>query len=115
MPLGWAGGGELYRTWWLWLHGGREGGFFYADDSLLASTNLVWIQRGFYVLIGLFEKVGTRTNMEKMVAMLCHPGTIYGRKYSADYGRWMTGEGDPHHVKQLQRVVYGGFGSVLAA
>ena len=41
--------------------------FFYAEDGLIASTNPVWMQWGFNVLIDLFENVGIITNVSNMV------------------------------------------------
>ena len=52
--------------------------FFYTDNDLLASTNPVCLQWGFYVLIGLLERVRIRMNVANTMTMVCQPGTIYG-------------------------------------
>ena len=36
---------------------------FYAYYGLIESTNMVWLQWVFDILIGLFERFGIRTNM----------------------------------------------------
>ena len=44
--------------------------FFYADDSLLASPRISWIQEDMDVLAGLFDRVCLHTNVEKTVVMV---------------------------------------------
>ena len=66
------------------------------NDELFVSTDPVWIQWAFDVLIGLFGWVGIRTNAVKAEVMVCQPGPIAGRQSSAAYRRLMTVEGDPH-------------------
>ena len=67
--------------------------FLNGDDGLITSTNPVWIQWLFGVLIGLFEQVGLRTNVTNMVAMVCQPGPIAGQQSTTSYGQQMTSEG----------------------
>ena len=88
--------------------------FFSTNDGLIASTNPVWLQWGFVVLIGLFEQFGLRNYVSKMVAMVCQPGPIYGQQSAAAYGKQMTGEGEPHRARQHRRVVCGECGEELA-
>ena len=45
--------------------------YFYTDDGLVASTQPERMQRAFGVLAGLFDRVGLRMNMWKMVSMDC--------------------------------------------
>ena len=40
-----------------------QSAFFYADNGMLASTNLVWIQTAFDTLTDLFDWVGLNTNV----------------------------------------------------
>ena len=47
--------------------------FFYADSSLVASTDPGWIQGAFDTLTGLFGNVGLRINVGTTVGMLFHP------------------------------------------
>ena len=45
--------------------------YFYAEDFLVASTHLERLQRLFDTLSGLFDRVGLKTNMTKIVGMVC--------------------------------------------
>ena len=74
--------------------------FFYVDDALVASTNPVWLQQAFGILIGLFEWLGLRTNVAKTVGIVCRPGTIYGIKSASAYGGRMNSKGGPHRERQ---------------
>ena len=47
--------------------------YFYADDSLVASTQLERLQRAFDVLTGLFDRVILQTNTANTVGMVCQP------------------------------------------
>ena len=47
--------------------------FFYADDRMVASTELVWLQTTFDTLTGLFYWVVSNKNVWKTVGMVCHP------------------------------------------
>ena len=49
---------------------------FYAYYGFIDSTNLVWLQWVFDILIGIFERFAIINNMEKMVTMVCQPGPI---------------------------------------
>ena len=59
---------------------------FYAYYGIIDSTNPVWLQRLFDILIGLFGWFSIRTNMEKMVTIVCQSGHITRQKYSVAYG-----------------------------
>ena len=47
--------------------------FLYADDGLVASMDLVWMQGAFVTLPWIFEKAGLQTNVRKVVGIFCHP------------------------------------------
>ena len=53
------------------------------------------------------------TNVAKTAVMFCQPGTISGEQSSAAYDWQITGEGEPHHMRQLHRVVCGKCGEEL--
>ena len=80
---------------------------FYAYDGLISSTNQVWLQWGFDIIIEIFDKFEIITNVEKMLDMVCQTGTIVRQKYSTSYGIQMTSKGYPHCVKQFQMLVCG--------
>ena len=48
---------ERGRTW-LKL----QAAFLYADNRMVSSTNLGWLQTAFDTLMGLFDRVGLKTN-----------------------------------------------------
>ena len=58
----------------------EKAALFNAYDGLIASTNMVWLQWGFDVLIGLFEWVRIMNNVAKTFEMVCQPWTIAGKK-----------------------------------
>ena len=45
----------------------------YAGNRMVASTNSGWLQIAFYMMTGLFDWVGLKTNIRKTVGMVCHP------------------------------------------
>ncbi len=49
---------------------------FYVDDAYLASCNPEFLQRALDVIVGLFSRVGLKTNAQKMQTMICTPGRI---------------------------------------
>ena len=49
---------------------------FYADDGLVQSRDPAFLQYAFDILVGLFGRVGLRTNTTKTEAMACVPGRI---------------------------------------
>ena len=44
--------------------------FFYAEDGLVASTNIMWLQWSFNMMIIIFEQIGLCTNVPKTVVMV---------------------------------------------
>ena len=53
--------------------GRHHNSLFYADDGMVASSDLRWIQGSFRTLVGLFDRVGLWTNSGKTVGMVFHP------------------------------------------
>jgi hypothetical protein len=49
---------------------------FYVNDVYLASRNLDFLQRALNVIVGLFDHVGLKTNVQKTQAMVCTPRRI---------------------------------------
>ena len=49
----------------------KNNSLFYADDGTFASSDLQWFQRVFSTLVGLFNRVGLRTNVRKTAGMVC--------------------------------------------
>ena len=73
----------VVRHWILLVKGGARGqeewgrevqhrvAFFYVDEFLIVSTELVWLLGEFDTLTGLFERVRIQKNVGKMVRMIC--------------------------------------------
>ena len=80
-----------------WGERGQEGrhqaSLFYADDGMVALSDPRWIHGAFSTLVGLFDKVGMRTNVRKTVDMVCSPCQTPGTQLGKAYGQRMTGEG----------------------
>ena len=60
---------------------------FYANNVIMASTELERLQRVFDVLTSLFDWVGLRTNAAKTVGMVCQPCQTPGRMSEEAYAR----------------------------
>ena len=48
------------------------------DDGMVASTDPRWLQWAFTILVGLFDRVGLKTNQRKTVSMACRPCSATG-------------------------------------
>ena len=70
-----------------------EGGMFYAGDGVVMSTALGWIQLAFYLLTGMFDRVGLRTKFCKTVGVVCRPCRVARVQEDESYTRRMTVEG----------------------
>ena len=49
--------------------GRHQASLFYVDNNMVASSNPRWIQWAFNALVGLFQRVGLRTNVGKTASM----------------------------------------------
>ena len=76
---------------------------FYADDALLASRDPELLQESLDVMVGLFERVGLRTNTKKTKVMTCVPGRIRTRHTTEVYNNCR--EGLVSAAEQKRRVV----------
>jgi len=61
------------------------------DDAYIASRDPVFLQRAINGLVSAFERVGLDTNIKKMQAMKCMPGTIRLQLPTESYLRMRTG------------------------
>ena len=84
--------------------GRHQNALFYADDVMVASSDPRWLQGAFSNLVGLFDRVGLRTNVGKTVGMVCHPCQAAGTQLEASYRRQITGEGPSYQEQQKGRV-----------
>ena len=53
--------------------GRHQNDLFYADDVMVALLDPRWLQGAFSTLVGLFDRVGLRTNARKTVGMVYPP------------------------------------------
>ena len=79
-----------------WFDVAETASFFLYDDGLIVSTEMMYIQWEFDVIIGLSDWVILYTNVAKTVEIMCQPGLISGRQYVAAYDSNMTGEGESY-------------------
>ena len=80
--------------------GRHQNAFFYADNGMVASADPQWLQAAFSTLVGLFDRVGLRTNVRKTVGMVCRPYQAAGTQSEAAYERRMTGVGPSYCEKK---------------
>ena len=82
---------------------GKEGrnqdSLLYADDDMVSSSDPRWLQGAIDTLVGLFDRVGLRTNVGKTVGMVCRPCQAAGTQSEAAYGRRITGEGPTYRER----------------
>ena len=65
--------------------GRHQSALFYADDSMVASSDPGWMQGAFDTLVGIFDRVGLRTNIRKTVRMVCRSCQAAGSQSEAAY------------------------------
>ena len=51
-------------------------GVFYADDGIVGSCDLDWLQNTMNVLVGLFRRYGLAVNVAKSRTITCQPGAL---------------------------------------
>ena len=89
--------------------------FFYADDGMVASTDLVGPQGEFDILTRLFNRVGIWNFFRKMAGMICRPCGALETQSQGVYKCWMMGEVLTYQDIQRVRVQYPDFGEDLMA
>ena len=65
----------------------------------------MWFQLEFNTLTGLFDRVGIRTNIHKIVGMVCRPYRAADVQAEKAYTRQMIGEGRSFKESQRERVI----------
>ena len=71
---------------------------------MVASSDPQWLQGTFNILVGLFDRVGLRTNVVKTVGMVCRPCQAAENRSEAAYGSRITGEGPTYRALLKGRV-----------
>ena len=72
----------------------RRLGVFYADNGLLGSRDLEWLQGALNVLIVLFWRINLAANVVKPKTMTFHMGAILLGMLEEYFVHFRTGEGD---------------------
>ena len=67
---------------------------FYANDSLVGSRDLEWLQGPLKILIGLFRQYGMVDNISKSKAMTFHPRETWSRMSEEAVVQKSTGRGE---------------------
>ena len=73
--------------------GRHQASIFYVYDGMVALLDPRCIQGAFYTLVGMFGRLGLRTNVGKTVNMFCRPCQAAGNQLEEAYGIRVTGEG----------------------
>ena len=84
--------------------GWNQNVLFNADDGMVALSDPRWLRVEFSTLVGLFYRLGLRTNEGKTVGMVFHLFQAARNQSEAVYGRRMTGEGPSYREQQKVRV-----------
>ena len=95
--------------------GRHQAALIYADDGMVASSDPRWLQWAFDARVGLFDRVGLRTNVGKTFRMVCQPSQAAGTQSVVAYRRKMTGEGPTYRERQNEQVECGECGKEMAA
>ena len=72
--------------------GRHQNALFYTEDGMVVLSDPQWIQSAFRNMVGLFDRVGLRTNVGKTAGMVFCPYQVEGTQSEAMYVQWMTGE-----------------------
>ena len=73
--------------------GRHQAALFCTDNGMVALPDSVWLQGTYNSLVGLFDRVGLRTNAGKTARMFYHPCQAAGNLTTEAYGRRITGMG----------------------
>ena len=82
---------------------------------MIALTDPRWLQWAFTILVGLFERVGLKTNQRKTVSMACRPCSAAGNRSEKSYMHTMTGKGLSPRERKRERVICRDCGQEMAA
>ena len=95
--------------------GRHQATLFYADDSMVASSDPRCLQWSFNALVGLLKRVRLCTNVGKMVSMTCRPCSEAGNQSEEAYGRKMMGKVPMYQERQNELFECGDCGKEMVA
>ena len=94
--------------------GRNQAALFYAKDGMVALLDPVWIQGAFNTLVGLFDRIGLRTNVGKTVGMVFHLCKVTGNLIKEAYRRRITGMGPSYRERIKDQMACRECGEMLA-
>ena len=65
--------------------GRHQNSLLYADDGTISSSDPGWLQGELSTLLGLFDRLGMKTNIRKTFGMVCCPFQAAGTQLEAEY------------------------------
>ena len=74
----------------------RSLGVFCADDGMVGSHGLDWLQHTMKILVGLFRRYGLASNVAKSRTMTCQPGALRAGMLEDSMALKSTGVGDSY-------------------
>ena len=84
---------------------------FHVDGRMVASTDPLWVQSEFDTLTWIFDLLGLRTNICKIVGVLCRPCRAAEVRADEAYTRQVIGEGRVFKERQRERVICPEYGN----
>lgn len=91
----------------------KESAVFYADDGLLTGTDAALVQDSMDIITKGFSSLGLKMNAAKTEFLVLKGGRSTVRLTSAAYARIITGHGQTHRQKSLEKVQCLKCGSVV--
>ena len=85
--------------------GRHQNSLFYADDGMVASLESKWLQGAFSTLVGMFHRLGLKTNAGKMAVMVYRLSQATGTHSETVYRRQTTGAGPYYRERQSSSVL----------
>ena len=82
---------------------------------MIALSDPRWLQWAFTQLVGIFDRVGLKTNCKKTGSMTCRPCSTPVNRSEETYGHIMTGEGPTPRERKRERVTCGDCGKEMVA
>ena len=84
--------------------GRHQNALFYADDGMVALSDPRWLKGTFSTLVGLFDRVGLKTNVRKTSGMVCRLCQSARTQSEMVYGIMITGAALLYRERQRGRI-----------
>ena len=80
-----------------------QAAFFNIDNSMVVSTDPVWLQTAFNILMVIFDQVGLQTNTRKTVGVVFQPCRAVRVWSEKAYKCWMAVERRSYQDRKQER------------